>query len=316
MPSQNGQFTMRSYPNIPRARASRPHPSPRVRLAILTAATVALTAIGCGSSPTPPPAAATSASSPMVMPGMTMVTGPDATGLTATSTSGYRFVPDTTTLTAGKPSQFRFQILGPGTKPVTDYDVEQTEPLHFYVIRDDLTGFQHVHPTLGPDGTWTAPLAASAPGVYRAYPQFTAHPAGGQSAPLVLGTQITVTGPAAPAHPLPAPTPTTQVDGYTLTLGGHAGAGTDGELSVTVSQDGRPVTDLQPYLDTYAHLTAFHQGDLAFAHLHPTGAVNGDHGGPQLSFHATLPEPGNYRMFLQFQTAGVLHTAAITLTTQ
>ncbi|HZE01023.1 MAG TPA: hypothetical protein VE155_04575 [Pseudonocardiaceae bacterium] len=31
-----------------------------------------------------------------------------------------------------------------------------------------------------------------------------------------------------------------------------------------------PVTDLQPYLDTYAHLTAFHGGDLAFADLHPT----------------------------------------------
>ena len=27
-----------------------------------------------------------------------------------------------------------------------------------------------------------------------------------------------------------------------------------------------------PYLDTYAHLTAFHEGDLAFAHLHPHGA--------------------------------------------
>ena len=41
-----------------------------------------------------------------------------------------------------------------------------------------------------------------------------------------------------------------------------------------------PVTDLQPCLDTYAQLTAFHGGDLAFAHLHPHGAMNGDHGSP------------------------------------
>ncbi|MGH3671653.1 MAG: hypothetical protein ACRDSH_13630, partial [Pseudonocardiaceae bacterium] len=151
---------------------------------------------------------------------------------------------------------------------------------------------------------------------YRAYPQFIAHPAGAQPVPLVLGTAFTVPGPSAPAHPLPVPTPSTQVDGYTLTLDGHAAAGAEGELTVTVTKAGQPVTDLQPYLDTYAHLTAFHEGDLAFAHLHPTGAVNGDHGGPRLSFHATLPEPGRYRMFLQFRTGGTLHTAAITLATQ
>ena len=47
------------------------------------------------------------------------------------------------------------------------------------------------------------------------------------------------------------------------------------------SKGSKPVTDLQPYLDTYAHLTAFHEGDAAFAHLHPTTKVTGDHGGPE-----------------------------------
>ena len=76
---------------------------------------------------------------------------------------------------------------------------------------------------------------------------------------------------------------------------------------------GRPVTDLQPYLSTYAHLTAFHDGDLAFAHLHPEGAVSGEHGGPTLAFHTTFDKPGNWRLFIQFQTDGTLHTAAVTL---
>jgi hypothetical protein len=84
-------------------------------------------------------------------------------------------------------------------------------------------------------------------------------------------------------------------------------------LTVTITRGGKPVTDLQPYLDTYAHLTAFHEGDTAFAHLHPTTTVNGDHGGPELTFHAELPTAGNWRLFLQFQTAGTLHTAALTL---
>ncbi|WEB44491.1 hypothetical protein MOV08_37870 [Streptomyces yunnanensis] len=40
-------------------------------------------------------------------------------------------------------------------------------------------------------------------------------------------------------------------------------------MTVNISKDGKPVTDLQPYLDTYAHLTAFQEGDQAFAHLSP-----------------------------------------------
>ncbi len=85
-------------------------------------------------------------------------------------------------------------------------------------------------------------------------------------------------------------------------------------LTVTVSKDGRPVTDPQLYLDTYAHLTAFHASGLAFAHLHPRGTVHGDHGGgPALSCDTSLPKAGDWRLFLQFHTADVLHTAAVTL---
>jgi hypothetical protein len=70
---------------------------------------------------------------------------------------------------------------------------------------------------------------------------------------------------------------------------------------------------LEPYLDAYAHLTAFRSPNLAFAHLHPVGAASGAHGGPELTFQAALPEAGDYRLFLQFQTRGQLHTAALTL---
>jgi hypothetical protein len=64
----------------------------------------------------------------------------------------------------------------------------------------------------------------------------------------------------------------------------------------------------------YAHLTAFHTGDQAFAHLHPQGQVSGDHGGPTLSFHTTLAKPGDWRLFVQFHTGGVLHTTPVTCT--
>ncbi len=290
-----------------------PASSPLCRgLAAAATAVLLTTTTACA---TPGAAAPTTNPMPASMDGMSMAAGSDGVGLSATSTSGYRFVPATTSVPAGHPAAFRFQILDPRGTPVTRYQTEQTKQLHFYVIRTDLTGFQHLHPTLDPDGTWTAPLQALAPGTYRAYPQFTALPQNGQGVPLVLGQQFTVTGPTPKATPLPPSAASTQVDGYTLTLTGRPAVGADAELAITVTKGGKPVTDLQPYLDTYAHLTAFHQGDLAFAHLHPTGTVQGDHGGPQLQFHATLPEPGAYRLYLQFQTAAVLHTATITLTT-
>lgn len=284
----------------------RPRRGPAALAAALAAA--ALVLAGCASTTS---AASGADHPPPAMSGMAR--GADGVGLSQVSTGGYRFVPASSSVPAGQPAAYRFRILGPDGAPVTAYETDQTKLLHLYVIRADLTGFQHVHPTLAADGTWTAPLAALTPGRYRVYPQFTALPTGGTAVPMVLGAPLTAAGPSSPAVPLPAASSSTQVDGYTLTLAGHVGVGTEAELTITVTRNGQPVTDLEPYLDTYAHLTAFHLGDLAFAHLHPTGAVDGDHGGPQLSFHAELPEPGSYRLFLQFRTAGVLHTATLTL---
>ncbi|MFD9892899.1 hypothetical protein ACFWY9_26435 [Amycolatopsis sp. NPDC059027] len=243
------------------------------------------------------------------MPGMAM---PAGDGLAAES-AGFRFAPETTSLPAGQPSAFRFRITGAGGAAVTAFQPEQTKLMHFYLIRTDLSGFQHLHPVMAADGTWTADLAAAQPGTYRAYTQFTTKDSAGKDVPLVLSRQVTVPGDA-PGTPLPAASAMTTVDGYTLTLGGDKlMAGMSHELTVTVSKDGKPVTDLQPYLDTYAHLTGFHAGDQAFAHLHPHGKAEGDHGGPALKFEATLPKAGDWRLFVQFQTGGVLHTAAVTL---
>ena len=261
---------------------------------------------------------AASAMSSMPMSGASMSDG--SSGMDAmhsgdglsSEVNGLRFTPVATTLPANKASEFRFQIAGADGRPVTSFALDQTKLMHFYLIRSDLTGFQHVHPTMAPDGTWTARLQATPAGSYRAYASFTAL-VSGRDVPLVLSVPVTVPGTAATV-PLPAPATVATADGYTLTVAGdHPMAGMTHRLTVTVTKDGKPVTDLQPYLDTYAHLTAFHGGNLAFAHLHPQGAVDGDHGGPTLSFEAMLPQPGAWRLFLQFQTAGMLHTAELTL---
>jgi hypothetical protein len=229
----------------------------------------------------------------------------------AASAQGYTFAPSTDSVAA---DGFRFQITGPDGKPVTAFEPEQTKLMHFYLVRLDLTGFQHVHPTMAADGTWTAPIKAAGPGTYRAYTQFITKGADGKPVALVLSKQVSSPGTAAD-QPLPAASGTASVDGYTVTVdSSKLMAGMGMPLKVSIAKDGKPVTDLEPYLDTYAHLTAFHAGDLAMAHLHPEGGTAMTaNGGPDLEFEATLPKAGQWRMFLQFQTGGVLHTAAVTL---
>jgi hypothetical protein len=262
--------------------------------ALAAVAAAGMVTAACGSPDSMPGMAPTTTSSPMTMGDMAM-----GDGLAATS-GGYTFQPTSTTLS----SSFQFKILGSDGRAITAFDPEQTKLMHFYLVRSDLTGFQHVHPTMAADGTWTAPLATAASGSYRAYTQFVV-----KGTDEVLSQSVSVPGDATKV-PLAAPSATTSVDGFTLTVGGDKPmAGMTHQLTVSVTKDGRPVTDLQPYLDTYAHLTAFHATDGAFAHLHPQGKA-----GDKLTFEAMLPKAGDWRLFIQFQTDGILHTAPITIT--
>ncbi|MFG2433606.1 hypothetical protein [Streptomyces sp. NPDC048508] len=243
------------------------------------------------------------------MPGMDQGAGGD--GL-ASAKDGYRLGSPNATLAAGEGTAYRFTVTGPDAKPVTAFALDQTKRMHFYAIRTDLTGFQHLHPTMAADGTWTADLSALAPGSWRMFASFTPDGGAGKGTAFVLSRAVTVPG-TEKRTPVPAAAAKARVDGYTVTVQGEPMAGMSHPLTVTVTKDGRPVTTLQPYLDTYAHLTALHEGDTAFAHLHPTTRVGGDHGGPKLAFDADLPTSGNWRLFLQFRAGGELHTAALTL---
>jgi hypothetical protein len=81
-----------------------------------------------------------------------------------------------------------------------------------------------------------------------------------------------------------------------------------------VSRSGRPVTDLDPYLAAYGHLVILRAGDLGYVHIHPVGTP-GDGttpAGPRITFNAEVPTAGDYRLFLDFQHAGQVHTAAFT----
>ena len=227
------------------------------------------------------------------------------------SMAGLTFMPATTSLNAGVQATLSFRIVGTDGKAFTTFAAEQTRLMHLFLIRDDLTGFQHVFPTMASDGTWTAPVQPLQPGSYRVYAAFIASDSSGDRISLVLGDKISVAGTATTVA-LPPPSTTTQVDGYTVSLTGSGlKAGVAGSVNITVSKGGSPVTDLQPYLGSFAYAVAAHDGDLALAYLPPQGSATGSTGGPALKFLAAPEAAGNWRLFLEFQTAGTVHVAAI-----
>jgi hypothetical protein len=205
---------------------------------------------------------------------------------------------------------FAFRITGPDGRPVTAFDTRHDKRMHLIVVRRDLSGFRHVHPTMDADGTWRVASPLSGPGTYRAFADF--QPTGAD--PLTLGIDTAVAGDAAP-RPLPAPAATATVGGYTVTLKGTVAAGRSSRLDMTISRGGRPVTDLQPYLGAYGHLVALRQGDLAYLHVHPDGEPGDGRTtpGPTVTFHAEAPSTGTYRLYLDFRHAGAVHTAEFTV---
>lgn len=216
----------------------------------------------------------------------------------AVSENGLSLDLATRTATPGRPLPLAFRITDERGATVRDFEEEHTKRMHVIVVRRDLSGFQHVHPEQAGDGSWTVPVTLAAAGTYRVFADFSV-----DGTPYTLADDIQVDG-AVVSHELPAPTDVVHTDGFDVRLTeGPARAGEEAELAYTVTRNGQPVA-LQDYLGAKGHLVALRSGDLGFLHVHPDEQ--------RLRFEATFPSAGTYRMFLQFQVEGTVHTAAIT----
>jgi hypothetical protein len=212
----------------------------------------------------------------------------------AISDQGYRLSLLNPTFATGRTETLRFRVLDESGTAATAFPKEHGARLHLIIVRRDLTGYQHLHPRLARDGTWSIPLTLPAPGAYRAYADF--HTAGKD---LTLGADLFAPGDFDP-RALPAPAATAAADGYSVKLT----ESTPGALQFTVNRDGREVTDLEPYLGARGHLVALREGDLAYLHAHAE-----EEG---LSFTADYPSAGRYRLYLQFKHEGRVHRVEYT----
>lgn len=236
--------------------------------------------------------------------------GGDSYGL-AIAENGYQITQVSAPESTDEEGSLSFAIAGADGQPVTDFSESHEEEMHLITVRSDGQNFRHVHPEMDADGTWSIPWEWDAAGTYRIFADFV--PSETEEG-LTLSSEVQVAGNFTPVG-IEAEVTEAHVGDFHVTVEGDLTAGGSSELTMVVTRDGEPVTELQPYLGAFGHLVALRHGDLAYLHVHPHGdePQPGDTSGPEIVFEASAPTPGYYLLYLDFKVDGETYSAPFVL---
>ena len=225
---------------------------------------------------------------------------PDPVRGLAVAQDDLRVVVEQPELRRGRTETLRFRIVDEHGAAVRDFDVTHEKRMHLILARRDLTGFQHLHPELAADGTWSADVRLDAAGSYRLFADFSHDDTAAHARRRPARRRRRRPARRSPRRSRPRSATAATTSGSTPA---DAAPGKEADLRFTITRDGVPVKT-EPYLGAGGHLVALREGDMAFLHVHPM-----DDG---VRFAATFPTAGRYRLFLQFQHEGRVHTVAFT----
>jgi hypothetical protein len=249
---------------------------------------------------------------------MTLVRGSAA----ATSEYTLELTTSPAAVNAGSPFRMTLRVKQPGWQAVVkDFETVHERRYHLFVISEDLTEFQHIHPAQGLDGAWAIDVTVPKAGRYRVLSDFL--PTGGN--PQFLSRTLTTadfTGDdkSQAAH-------LTEDKDLTRTVGSitaHVSlqpeklvAGERGRMTFTLADatTGERVTDLQPYLGAFGHMLMMSEDLTDYVHVHPDAspeALARGAAGPDVQFNGTMSHPGLYRAWTQFLRGSTVITVPFT----
>lgn len=198
-------------------------------------------------------------------------------------------------------------LLGEPVLP-TDLREVHTEKIHLLIIDDSLTDYHHEHPEAGKtSGEYNFSFTPQKPGPYQVWADVQ---------PYLTGIQEYA--PAKISAPTNGEALSGQAESLTASVGGlryklsfealpiKAGEAVSGKVRI-LREDGTPVTELEPVMEAFAHLVAFHADGKTVLHMHPKSTrrlTSSDRGGPELEFQFYSPKPGFYKLFVQTQIKG------------
>lgn len=207
---------------------------------------------------------------------------------------------------AGIPVQLTLEFKEKGkTVPLA---ISHEKKVHLMAVNEDLTWFRHIHPVEQTDSSYTLSETFPNGGNYFLFADFK--PQGAAS--IVDKKEISVKGNTNNSKVDFSTQLVFDVDGYTVTLenGNDFKTGRTQPLQISVEKEGKKLSesDIELYLGATAHIAMISKENKDFLHIHPLSSN-------QFPIYAQtqIEKPGIYRIWVEFQTNGKVHTATFTV---
>jgi hypothetical protein len=244
-----------------------------------------------------------------------------------------------------------FSVHNPRTgQAVKDFQLLHERMYHVFVVSQDLSEFQHIHPRLQSDGSFTVETVLPRAGAYKVYSDFFPSEGVAQviqhnlitagTSPDLFASMPRVTADSTFARTMEGVKVSSDeaekvgVDAYALQIKSSGGmkieltaepqeiiAGKPVRLKyhLTDAKTGEPVRDLLPLLGAWGHTLILSEDQTDYVHSHPeeqmpaTGKKEEWRGGPDVTFEALMPRPGVYRIWTQFLRGDAVTTVTFTV---
>ena len=201
----------------------------------------------------------------------------------------------------GEPVKLEFAVHDPyKDRQVTAFQLVHEKLYHMFVVGQDMQFFLHDHPVYQPDGSFDYTIRFPKPGLYRILSDF--YPDG--ATPQLIAKSVLVPG--------PAPAPAELAKDYSTKDGGNMQIAfrTDpvqpiAAFTTQLHFKLDPAEGFEKWLGAWGHMLVASDDLIDMIHTHPFIAD----GGPEVQFDVTFPRARGYRVWVQFQRAGVVNTA-------
>lgn len=210
------------------------------------------------------------------------------------------------TIKPNEPTQLILDFSNNGKK--AELEVSHEKELHLIVVNDELTWFHHIHPTKQENGSYAVTETFPNADKYLLFADYK--PKGAEHG--LNKAEIFVHGKQTNKPDTTTNKWVSNVDGYTVILvnGNDFKTNRPQHIGISVEQNGKFLTgkDIELYLGAVAHVVLISKQDKEFKHVHPISNEKLPIHGETFFDHA-----GVYRIWVQFQTSGQLHTADFTI---
>lgn len=199
----------------------------------------------------------------------------------------------------GGPLRLTFILQDPRTGKPAPLQVIHEKLLHLFIVSADLTYFAHEHPCLQANGSFVFETKLPQSGEYRLLCDFYPESA----TPQLIAKTIYVPGERRAAA---LRATLTKQECVNLSVSMRLDppqplAGTKTMMFFTLD----PARNLEPYLGAWGHMLAASSDLVDMIHTHPAWEDKGE----TIQFNLIFPRPGMHRVWVQFQSAGIVNTA-------